>query len=151
MALVRVSLTGLAIAALVVGGCGGKIETNDDLVISDSQGSLSGPETAGDEDDGDTADRDCRDGDHEGHKHHRKHWFKVLDRLDGAKDGAITIASLPSGLPDRLIAKLHRIDKNGDGVVTRKEVKHARKHRGDRDRDDNDNDNEQEGEHEDDD
>ena len=43
----------------------------------------------------------------------------------------ITIASLPATLPARLIARLHEIDSNGDGIVTKAEAKaweHAHKH-----------------------
>ncbi|MDB4938931.1 MAG: hypothetical protein JWP87_5903, partial [Labilithrix sp.] len=77
----------------------------------------------------------CKDHDNDGHHKHHHHKFKVLDRMDGAKDKVITIASLPPGLPDRLIAKLHEIDTDGDGLVTRAEVKahkHEKKHHKDR-------------------
>ena len=89
-----------------------------------------------DDDDGDHQDRDgakgdhhkggkdhCNDREHDQHKHHRHHKFKVLDRIDGTKDHVITIASLPAALPDRLIARLHTIDTDGNGLVTKDEVK----------------------------
>ena len=142
MALFRLS----ACAALVVLiGCGGKTESVDgDIVVSDDS-ALSGPEgpaSSSEADDEERGDDGCKDGDHDGHKHHRHHWFKVLDRLDGQKDKAITIANLPAGMPEGLLKKLHRIDRNGDGVVTKKEAKKAWHHKH-RDHDDDD------GEHED--
>ena len=83
---------------------------------------------------GDRADKDddrdrgddhgeCNEDENEKHHHHRHHRFHVLDGLDGAQDHQITIASLPAGLPPRLIARLHEIDTNGDGVVTKAEAK----------------------------
>lgn len=90
----------------------------------------------GEHDDGDHEDSDgakgdhhkggkdhCNDREHDQHKHHRHHKFKVLDRIDGTKDHVITIASLPAALPDRLIARLHAIDTDGNGLVTKDEAK----------------------------
>jgi hypothetical protein len=139
--LIRLSVFGLALAAFAIGGCGGKAASNDDLVVSDNQAlaspapssSTGGGAGGGDSADDDSADRGddgCRDDDHDGHKNHHHHWFKVLDALDGTKDGKITIASLPAGTPDRLLARLHKLDTNNDGVVTRDEVKGHRHHRG---------------------
>lgn len=130
----RVLLGVAAVGVLVLGGCGGKITNDSDLVISDNESGL-GATGASEADDGDRADDDCRDEDHDGHKHHRRHWFKVLDKLDGTRDKRIVIGSLPAGLPDRLIAKLQKLDRNGDGVVTRREVK-GHRHHDDGDRDD---------------
>jgi len=73
----------------------------------------------------------CNDREHDQHKHHRRHKFKVLDRVDGTKDGIITIASLPAALPDRLIARLHKIDTDGNGLVTKDEVKAWKQAHGD--------------------
>ncbi|HEY8078895.1 MAG TPA: hypothetical protein VIF62_32410, partial [Labilithrix sp.] len=93
--------------------------------VASSQGALASSDTTGDGADanGDVGDHDCQDGDKDGHAHHHRHKFAVLDALDGVKDKQITIASLPAGLPDHLIAKLHAIDANGDGIVTKPEVK----------------------------
>ena len=116
----------------MAGGCAGEIEDDEDVVISESEFALetdTDTDVADDERAADDADHDCRDGDHDGHKRHRRHWFKVLDLLDGQKDKTITVASLPPGLPDRLIAKLGRIDKNDDGLVTKREAKRFRRHR----------------------
>jgi len=121
----------LLLAFLAAVGCGGQTEDDGDVVIDDNESALSGVENASADDE--RADDGCRDGDREGHHRHRRHWFKILDRIDGTKDKAITIAALPPGLPDRLIAKLHRIDKNDDGIVTKKEAKRWRKHRHHRD------------------
>ena len=90
---------------------------------------------------GDHADKDddrdrgddhgeCNEDENEKHHHHRHHRFHVLDGLDGTRDHQITIASLPAALPPRLIARLHEIDTNGDGIVTKDEAKawsHAHK------------------------
>jgi hypothetical protein len=135
-----------AIAMLALAACGGQAEGDDDLVIEDTESALSGVESTNDADEDDVArgDDGCRDGDRDAHHHHRRHWFKVLDRLDGTKDKAITIASLPDGLPERLLLRLARIDANSDGVVTKKEAKRAlRRHRHrdlDRDREERDDD-----------
>lgn len=122
----------LAAAALVslvsLGACGGAVDSSlddDDLDIDEADSALTSPDPAGDEDRQGEDDRDCRDGDRHHHKHHLKHKWKVLDRLDGAHDHAITIASLPPGLPARLLEKLHKLDANGDGVVVKDEVKAA--------------------------
>jgi hypothetical protein len=134
MIILRRSPAWLAFLALAAGACGGEAEDGDeDLVIDDTESALSGPEVSDETDDadenGDRADDGCRDGDHDGHRHHRRHWFRILDLLDGTRDKTITIASLPQGLPDRLIARLHRIDRDDDGVVTKREAKRARRHR----------------------
>lgn len=120
----------LVVAFLVLGGCGGQAEEDEDLVIDESESALSGVESAEADDDSDRADDGCRDGDHDGHKRHRRHWFKILDLLDGTRDKAVTLAALPDGLPDRLVARLGKMDANADGIVTKKEVKRAlRRHR----------------------
>ena len=100
-------------------------------------------------------DRDCRDEDGKPkHGHRKHHLFKWLDRLDGDKDHRIVIASLPDKVPAGLIEKLHAIDSDKDGVVTKKEARHGKKHGkhhhphdGDRDRDHDDDDG-HEAEHE---
>jgi hypothetical protein len=127
--LVTLPLAAIALASL--GACGGAVDKSldEDLVINEQNAALTSgdapsapdadPERKGDE------DRDCRDGDRHQHKHHFQHKLKVLDGLDGVRDNAITIAALPPGLPKRLIDKLHEIDANHDGVVTRDEVKAA--------------------------
>jgi hypothetical protein len=128
----------VGVAAVLLAGCGGQVAEDGELDVADGETSsaISSPDpgaaAAGDTGDGDDADeptdKDCNDRDHEKHHKHHHHKFKVLDRLDGTKDRVITIASLPAGLPDRLIAKLHKLDANGDGLVTRAEVK-AHRHR----------------------
>lgn len=77
---------------------------------------------AGDNDGDADDDHDKRDGrrKHE-RKHRHHHLFKKLDRLDGTKDHQITIAALPPRVPAKLVDKLHEIDANADGVVTREE------------------------------
>lgn len=90
-------------------------------------------ERADKDDDRDRGDdhADCNEDETEKHHHHRHHRFHVLDTLDGTRDRQITIASLPASLPARLIARLHEIDTNGDGIVTKDEAKaweHAHKH-----------------------
>jgi hypothetical protein len=138
----------------VLAACGGKVDAADNeldvadddstsaAISSPDPGATAGGDTseaddgdddgdrngAGDDDADEHTDKDCKDGDSGNHHHHHHHKFKLLDRLDGAKDKVITIASLPAGLPERLIAKLHKLDKDGDGLVTRAEVK-AHKHR----------------------
>lgn len=137
-----------ALAAVNLGGCAGEIDEDDSaLEIDDTESTdsaLSAGPNAGDdsdsddaktgEPDGNKADKgECNDGDRGGHKHHHKHKFKILDALDGAKDHTIVIAALPPGLPDRLIAKLHEIDTNDDGSVSKDELKAAlkrHKHKG---------------------
>jgi len=120
------------VCAVVLASCGGKVESQDDPVINDTQGGLAAPDpsgggggdsNAGDDDDS-KADEGCKDGDRDGHKHHHKHWFRHLDKLDGTQDKQITIANLPDGLPDGLIKRLHQLDANNDGVVTKKEARH---------------------------
>ena len=117
----------LAAVALGLGGCTGEVAEDGDHdvteVDSTSAALSSSPQPAtGEAGDQESADKECdsKDGDH--HKH-RRHKFKALDRLDGAEDGAITLASLPAGLPDRLSAKLHKIDTDQDGIVTKAEAK----------------------------
>jgi hypothetical protein len=65
-------------------------------------------------------DKEKREGKHK-KKHRHHHLFKKLDRLDGDKNGAIVIASLPARVPPRVLEKLHEIDTNDDGIVTRAE------------------------------
>jgi hypothetical protein len=135
----------LAALSVGLGGCAGQIEEDDDHEITDLDSTTEGltPDPAGGDQDDQTSDGhadpsehgdkacDDRDGDHRKHHNHRHHKFKVLDRLDGTHDNAITIASLPAGLPDRLLAKLAKIDKDDDGIVTKAEAKawmHRKKH-----------------------
>jgi hypothetical protein len=124
----------LSVAALV--GCAGATdnELDDDVDLPDDFDSVSqGLSTGGVEVDpeheasGDH-ERDC-EGHHGKHKRGNRlhHLFKRLDRLDGEKDKQIVIASLPDRVPDRLIEKLRTIDANNDGIVTKDEVKAARK------------------------
>jgi hypothetical protein len=127
-------------AAIVFVGCAGH-SGNDDLEVNDvgaTQDALATPgpstsdDTTGDgeqEDGAEVGDKDCRHGDKDGHAHHHRHKFSVLDALDGTVDHQITIADLPPGLPDHLIAKLHKIDTDGDGIVTKAEVKAFKKQR----------------------
>jgi hypothetical protein len=139
--LAALSLAGLA--ALTLAACGGEVTDPDaNLQISDADttsAALGSPdpgntgEDADDDDDSNDPDGKgdhhkggkarCNDRDHDQHHHHRHHKFKVLDRIDGTKDHVITIASLPAALPDRLIARLHAIDTDGDGLVTKPEAK----------------------------
>ena len=57
---------------------------------------------------------ECNEHERDGHKHHRKHEFKILDRLDGAKDHVTVIASLPPRA--HLRRKDHKKDHGkGDG------------------------------------
>ena len=122
----------IGVAAVVLAACGGHVAADGELAVSDNDTTSSAisspdPGETGDGNDGDDADEktdeDCNDRDREKHDHHHHHKFKVLDRMDGARDKVITIASLPAGLPERLFAKLHKLDTNGDGLVTRDEVK----------------------------
>lgn len=129
-------------AAIVFVGCAGH-SGNDDLEVNDlgstrdalatpaaPSPTTTGDDTTGDgehEDGSEVGDKDCRHGDKDGHGHHHRHKFSVLDALDGTVDHQITIANLPPGLPDRLLAKLHTIDADGDGIVTKTEVKAFRK------------------------
>ena len=121
----------LGIAALSLGGCAGhdSEEVDDGLEVTDATGTtasaLATPDPSTD------AKSECNEHDRDGHHHHRKHKFKVLDRLDGVKDHQITIAALPAGLPERLIARLHEMDADGNGAVTKDEARawrHAHKH-----------------------
>ena len=137
-----VGLGVVGVAALVLAACGAPASDEHELDVDDTDATssaLGSPDPgdggeighAGDTDDQDgdePTDRDCTDREREKHHGHHHHKFKVLDRLDGAKDKIITIASLPPGLSERLIAKLHELDSDRDGLVTRAEVK-ARKHR----------------------
>lgn len=137
MKMISHRLCGLFVAFVVLGGCGGETEEEDDaLVVDDTEAAL--VENAAEDDDGAPADDGCRDGDHEGHRRHHRHWFKILDLLDGTRDKAVTLAKLPDGTPDGLVAKLTKMDKNGDGIVTKREVKRAvwRHRHHDHDRDD---------------
>lgn len=125
--------------AVALLACGGAVDNeldDDDLDISELDAALTSPDPGApgaQEDAEDDDGTDCRDDDRGGHKHHRRHKFKVLDRLDGAKDKTITIAALPPGLPERLLAKLRRIDADANGLVTKDEAKaawfsHKKKH-----------------------
>jgi hypothetical protein len=133
----------VAFALTFAAGCGGA-SGNQDLEVNDTGSTgaaLQGPsdDTTGNSG-SDVGDKDCKDGDHDGHARHHRHKFSVLDAMDGVKDGQITIANLPPGLPQRLIDKLHQIDTDGDGIVTKAEVKafrkaHHHEHGGDHDGD----------------
>jgi hypothetical protein len=147
------ALVTLSAFAIALGGCAGKVADEHQITEVDSSGAAltspapadpaGGGSTTGEGEDGEAdddgqqgghGDHEC-DGEERGHgKHHghRRHKFKALDALDGNDDGAITIASLPADLPERLLAKLHSIDADGDGVVTKVEAKAAlrgKKHR----------------------
>jgi hypothetical protein len=137
--LVSVVVAALSLAAFSLAGCAGHADNeldDDDLEIAETDSTSDAltspdPTAGGDDDRGEKSA--CRDGDDHKRKHHLRHKFKVLDRLDGARDKQITIASLPEGLSDRLIAKLHSLDTDSDGDVTRDELKAAlgaRKHGG---------------------
>ncbi len=157
LALSSLSRFGLVAAlSTALAACGGQAASEDDgTQVNDAKTSeaLSSPQPAspsgatdatGDaaDEDHERADKDDdhdRGDDHEQcnedevgeHHHHRHHRFHVLDALDGTRDHQITIASLPATLPARLIARLHEIDTNGDGIVTKDEAKaweHANKH-----------------------
>ena len=152
------AVTIAALGAASLGGCGGAVAQDDAaLEIDDSHQALTaGPDPGAPGDDADDGEKsDCNEHDRGGHKNHHKHKFKVLDALDGAKDHVIVIASLPAGLPDRLIAKLHTIDSNGDGSVTKDELKASLKrhkhkwHRSDWRDGEHDGDDDRDGEHED--
>ena len=112
---------------------GGAAAEADDDDHERAGGEGSGHEAADKDDDRDRGDdhQECTEDETEKHHHHRHHRFHVLDGLDGTRDHQITIASLPATLPPRLIARLHEIDANGDGIVTKDEAKaweHAHKH-----------------------
>ena len=123
----------VGLLALAAAGCSGEADNTDETEINDAKtaSALSSPDPNPTDDQADRADHDddddhgddksdCKDdGDHAKHHHHRHHRFEVLDKLDGTHDREIAIASLPSALPPRLIARLHEIDTNGDGVVRR--------------------------------
>jgi len=127
-------IVAVALTALALAGCAGEIDDDDALEVDETESALTASPNAGESDDGDEGG-DCNDRDNGGHKHHHKHKFKVLDRLDGAKDHVIVIGALPAGLPARLIAKLQKIDADGDGAVSKDELKahrKAHKHHGDK-------------------
>ena len=126
----------LAVGALSIGGCGGLVEEDpdDDLpddVATMADGLATGVDPDdGDDDDDDRAHGDRREGRRDGRKHgDRRHkhrqMFRRLDRLDGVKDGRITLASLPPNLPERLVARLARLDVDGSGDVSREEARVA--------------------------
>ncbi len=110
----------LGVTALVLGGCAGEIDDDDDVgdddleVVEAVESELSLDATMG------PNGRDCVGG-HA--RRHKKHKWKLLDRLDGTKDRVITLATLPQPLPAKLLARLAEIDTNDDGLVTRDEVK----------------------------
>ena len=115
-----------AASALAFGCAGAKDnELDDDTELPDdvetSAGTLAVDAEARDA--VDDVDRDHKKGDRDGHRKHTRKLFKLLDRLDGDKDGRIVIASLPAKAPPRLIAKLHEIDADGDGAVTKEEAR----------------------------
>lgn len=118
------SLRVAALAAVAI-ACGGKAESSTpegDYQIDETGSALVSDSTT----DADTNDDgSCKDGDHD-HKGHGKHRFKVLDRLDGVRDHQITLAALPANVSARLLEKLHALDANGDGVVTKDELKARR-------------------------
>jgi hypothetical protein len=154
----------LSVASLVA--CGGAVDPSAETPSSDASDLSSDFDTVGQ---GMTADvdpsheatgehdHDCRDEDgRPKHGHRKHHLFKWLDRLDGDKDHRIVIASLPAKVPAGIIEKLHAIDADKDGVVTKKEARHRHKHGkhhqpppGERDHDgDHDDDGPEPGEHE---
>lgn len=136
----RVRLVSVGVLLTLAVGCAGASTANDDLEIDDlgsSESSLASPDPTGNdttgedgaETGGEVGDEDCNDGDHRGHGKHHRHKFSALDKLDGTRDRNITIASLPAGLPERIFAKLAKIDADHDGIVTKAEVKAFRKAR----------------------
>ena len=115
--------TSAALASPDPGNTGEDADNDDDNDNDEGEGDRDGK---GDHHKGDHhkgGKHRCNDRDHDQHHHHRHHKFKVLDRIDGTKDHVITIALLPAALPDRLIARLHAIDTDGDGLVTKAEAK----------------------------
>jgi len=117
----------LAVAlAVSLGGCAADVDgDDDDGIVIDETDETSAALTSPDPSSGADSDGECTDADKDAqdHKKHRKHKFKMLDRLDGAKDRSVVIASLPAGLSEKLIAKLNKIDTDQDGVVTKAEAK----------------------------
>lgn len=98
---------------------------DDDFQIDEVGSSLVSDST---EDGANEANTACKDGDHE-HKGHKKHRFKMLDRLDGKKDHQITLGRRSlSDLSSNLLEKLKALDTNTDGVVTKDEMKARRDH-----------------------
>lgn len=72
----------------------------------------------------DSPKHECRGG--KRHHHGRgKNKFHHLDSIDGFEDGAITLDRLPDAVPAEMLAKLHKIDVNNDGVVTKEEARNA--------------------------
>jgi hypothetical protein len=131
----------VSVIALSLGACGGA--TGDDPEVNDANmaQAVTDPATSTDadaganDDDQDRGDDKAACSEHDGghHHHHRHHRFHILDGLDGTEDDQITIASLPPSLPPRLIARLHQIDSNSDGIVTKDEAKAwAKAHRPER-------------------
>lgn len=118
----------VAFAAAAV-ACGGKADTNEsadgDFQIDEAGSSL--VSDAPDDDGASDGADGCQKGDHD-HKGHRKHRFKALDLLDGVRDRQITLAALPADLSPHLLEKLHALDANTDGVVTKDEMKARRDH-----------------------
>lgn len=134
---------GLLVATTSI-ACGGELDESDttegaladdefdswaNALVSDDEKAALG----GDDDD----DRDHERGhgkDKRGHgkkkKKVLKRVFQLLDYLDGANDGAITIARLPATMPPKLLEKVKLLDDNGDGVVVKAEARDGcRKHR----------------------
>src|SRR5689334_13486913 len=106
-----------------LGGCAADVDDDDDGMVVDEADETSSALTSPEPETSADSDADCNDSDARDHKKHRKHKFKILDRLDGTKDRSIVIASLPEGLPEKLIAKLNKIDTDHDGIVTKAEAK----------------------------
>jgi hypothetical protein len=119
-------LVSIVAAGLLIAGCAGAdAQPEEEELPSDveaSAGTALMSEAQGEADDEDEGE--ARD---EHHHRHRlaKLLFKLLDRLDGTKDKEIVLASLPAKVPAKLLEKLHAIDTNGDGIVTKAEAKAA--------------------------
>jgi hypothetical protein len=124
---IRQLLIAFSIASVSLVGCGGSTdsEVDDDVDLPADFDSVTEGLTV------DPADEASEDHDQDDREHHGKprhgrrlhNLFKRLDRADGTKDGTIVIASLPERFPKGLIMKLQRIDGNGDGIVTKDEVR----------------------------
>jgi hypothetical protein len=122
----------VSIASLSVVGCAGATdsEVDDDVDLPEDFDSVSeGLTAAVDPAPAASGEHDGACLGHEGRPRHGRrpfhHLFRCLDRLDGQKDKTITIASLPARVPAGLVGKLHAIDTDHNGVVTKDEVRAA--------------------------
>lgn len=113
----------LGVTALVLGGCAGEVDDDDDVADDDLEVAEAVESELGVDPTMGPDGRECA-GRHG--RHHKKHKWKLLDRLDGTKDKVITVATLPPNLPPKLLARLAEIDANKDGLVTKDEVRASR-------------------------